>query len=143
MQNDVREAQKTLGELKAKLAAADAQSYVDQARTIGDLRVVASIVPDADAASLRALAGAIRSSLPHGVIALVGTNGDGASIFVSASDDAVKAGVHAGNLVKAAVPELGGKGGGAPAQAQGGGKNVAGAAAALASVVTALSAVPV
>ena len=61
---------------------------------------------------------------------------------MSASDEAVKAGVHAGNLVRAAAPELGGKGGGAPAQAQGGGKNVAGADAALGRVVAALSAVP-
>jgi alanyl-tRNA synthetase len=57
---------------------------------------------------------------------------------VSASDDAVKAGVHAGNLVKTATPHVGGKGGGAPAQAQGGGRTVAGAAAALAAMLDAL-----
>jgi alanyl-tRNA synthetase len=142
MQSDVRDAQKTLTELKAKLAATDAHTYVAAAQTIGDQRVVAAIVREADATALRALAGAIRGKLPHGVIALIGTDGDSASIFVSASDDAVKAGVHAGNLVKAAAPELGGKGGGAPAQAQGGGKNVAGADAALASVLAALSTVP-
>jgi alanyl-tRNA synthetase len=142
MQSDVRDAQKTLTELKAKLAATGAQSYVEAAQTIGDQRVVAAIVREADATALRALAGAIRGKLPHGVIALIGTDGDSASIFVSASDDAVKAGVHAGNLVKAAAPELGGKGGGAPAQAQGGGKNVAGADAALAGVLAALSTVP-
>ena len=57
---------------------------------------------------------------------------------MSASDDAVKAGVHAGNLVKAAAPQVGGKGGGAPAQAQGGGRTVAGAEAALAAMLAAL-----
>jgi alanyl-tRNA synthetase len=142
IQNEARDAQKTLAELKAKLAATGAHAYVEQAQTIGDQRVVAAVVREADAAALRALAGAIRGALPHGVIALIGTDGDSASIFISASDDAVKAGVHAGNLVKAAAPELGGKGGGAPAQAQGGGKNVAGADAALASVLAALSTVP-
>jgi len=142
IQAEMRDAQKTLGELKAKLAATDAQSYVDAAETIGSLKLVSALVHDADAASLKALADAIRAKLPHGVVALVGTSSDAASIFVSASDDAVKAGVHAGNLVKAAAALVAGKGGGAPAQAQGGGKDVAGAAAALHAIVSTLSAVP-
>ena len=142
IQSEMRDAQKTLGELKAKLAATDAQSYIDNAETIGTLKLVAAIVKDGDAAGLKALADAIRSKLPHGVIALVGTASESASIFVSASDDAVKSGVHAGKLVKAAAALVGGKGGGAPAQAQGGGKDVAGAAKALEAIVSGLSAVP-
>ena len=124
--------------MKSRLAATDAQDYVERAETVGSQRVVAAVVRDADAASLRALANAIRTKLPHGVIALVGTDTENASIFVSASDDAVKAGVHSGNLVKAAAPEVGGKGGGAPAQAQGGGRTITGADAALAAMVAAL-----
>ncbi len=142
LQNDVRDLQKAFGELKARLAAADAQAYVERAEKVGAHTVVAAVVPEADAASLRALANAIRAKLPHGVIALVGTDGESASIFAGASDDAVKAGVHAGNLVKAAAPHVGGKGGGAPAQAQGGGRTVSGAAAALAAMVDALRATP-
>jgi alanyl-tRNA synthetase len=138
IQGDVRDAQKALGELKARLAATDAQAYLDGAQTIGAHRVVGALVRDADATSLRSLANAIRSKLPHGVIALVGTDGENASIFASASDDAVKAGVHAGNLVKAAAPLVGGKGGGAPAQAQGGGRTIAGAEQALATMLAAL-----
>ena len=101
---------------------------------------MASLVREADATALRALANAIRAKLPHGIVALVGTDGDTASIFVSASDDAVKGGVHAGNLVKAAAPHVGGKGGGAPAQAQGGGRTAAGADDALAAMLDALRA---
>ena len=142
LQSDVRDLQKALGEVKARLAAADAGIYVERAETIGPHRVVAAVVHEADANALRALAGAIRAKLPHGVIVLVGTDGESASIVVGASDDAVKAGVHAGNLVKVAAPHLGGKGGGAPAQAQGGGRNVAGAKDALAAVLDALRATP-
>jgi alanyl-tRNA synthetase len=142
IQSDVRDAQKTLGELKARLAATDAQDYVERAQILGAHRVVAAVVRDADAASLRALANAIRAKLPHGVIALVGTDAENASIFASASDDAVKAGVHSGNLVRAAAPLVGGKGGGAPAQAQGGGRTIAGADAALAAMLAALHATP-
>jgi alanyl-tRNA synthetase len=142
LQNDVRDLQKAFAELKARLAATDAQAYVDDVRDIGGRRVAAALVRESDAASLRALANAIRAKLPHGVIALVGTDGENASIFVSASDDAVKAGVHAGNLVRAAAPLVGGKGGGAPAQAQGGGRTVAGAEAALAAMLDVLRTTP-
>jgi alanyl-tRNA synthetase len=142
LQSDVRDLQKAVAELKARLAATDAQAYVDQAQTIDGRPVVASVACEADAAALRALANAIRAKLPHGVIALVGTDGDSASIFVSASDDAVKAGVHAGNLVRVAAPLVGGKGGGAPAQAQGGGRTTSGAEAALAAMLDALRTAP-
>ena len=43
-----------------------------------------------------------------------------------ATDDAVKAGAHAGNLIKAIAPSVGGGGGGRPNMAQAGGKNAAG-----------------
>jgi alanyl-tRNA synthetase len=68
------------------------------------------------------------------VVALVGTDAQTASLFAAASDDAVKAGVRAGDLVKAAAPLVGGKGGGSPAQAQGGGNDPSGAQAALAAM---------
>jgi alanyl-tRNA synthetase len=138
LQHEVKDAQKALGDAKARLAAADADAYLDRAETVGERRIVAAIVPEADAASLRSLANAIRSKLPQGVIALVGTGTDGVALFASASDDAVRSGVHAGNLIRAAAPLVGGKGGGAPAQAQGGGRDVAGAAAALAAMRGAL-----
>ncbi|HZX68347.1 MAG TPA: alanine--tRNA ligase, partial [Candidatus Elarobacter sp.] len=131
LQSDVRDLQKAMNEIKSRLAAADAATYVEAAEQIGGLRVVAAVVPEAGAEALRALGTAIRSRLPSGVVALVGTDGQTASLFAAASDDAVKAGVRAGDLVKAAAPLVGGKGGGSPAQAQGGGNEPSGAQAAL------------
>ncbi|HEX3463421.1 MAG TPA: alanine--tRNA ligase [Candidatus Elarobacter sp.] len=131
LQSDVRDLQKSISEIKALLAAADAARYVDAAEEIGGIRFVSAVVPEANAEALRALGNAIRARLRSGVVALAGTDGAAASLFASASEDAVKAGVHAGNLVKAAAPLVGGKGGGAPAQAQGGGKDPSGANAAL------------
>ncbi len=134
LQSDVRDLQKAMNEIKARLAAADAASYVAGAEELGGLRVVAAVVPEANAEALRALGTAIRSRLSSGVVALVGTDAQTASLFAAASDDAVKAGVRAGDLVKAAAPLVGGKGGGSPAQAQGGGNDPAGAQAALAAM---------
>jgi alanyl-tRNA synthetase len=134
LQTDVRDLQKAMADIKARLASADAATYVDSAEAIGRVRAVLAVVREANAEALRALGNAIRSRLRSGVIGLIGTDGDSAALFVSVSEDAVKAGAHAGNLVKAAAPLIGGKGGGAPAQAQGGGKDPSGAEAALAAM---------
>jgi alanyl-tRNA synthetase len=134
LQSDVRDLQKSLADINARLASADAKAYVDRAERVNGTTLVAAVVHEADAQAVRTLAGAIRSRLGSGVIALVGVDSASATLFASASDDAVKAGIHAGNIVRAGAPLVGGKGGGAPAQAQGGGKNVAGAHAALAAM---------
>lgn len=139
LQSDVRDMQKAMETLKARLASADASTYVEAAETHGATRLVATIVPEAGPDALKVLAAAIRQKLGAGVVALAGVDGDNVSLLVSASDDAVKAGVHAGNLLKAAASFVGGRGGGQAAHAQGGGKNPAGATAALDAIRQALN----
>ncbi len=134
LQRDVRDLQTSLGQLKARLAAADAQTYVDRAERNGDRAFVGAVVHEAGGEALRHLSQAIRSRLKSGVIALAGVDDGNVSLLVSASDDLVKAGLHAGNLVKLAAPLVGGKGGGQPAQAQGGGKDPGGADAAVRAI---------
>jgi alanyl-tRNA synthetase len=136
---DVRDLQKAHAEIKARLAASDAASYAERAETIGGKRVVAALVPEADGEALKHLSNAIRRRIGSGVVALAGVDDGTVSLYVTASDDLVKAGVHAGNLVKLAAPLVGGRGGGQPAQAQGGGKNSGGAEAALAAIRNALA----
>lgn len=139
LQHDVRDMQKALGDIKARLASADAASYVESAVTIGGRRVVAAVVHEANAQALKHLSIAIRQKLPSGVVALAGVDGETVSLFVSASDDLVRTGVHAGNLLKGAAPLVDGRGGGQAAQAQGGGKNPSGASAALDAIRSALA----
>jgi alanyl-tRNA synthetase len=127
LQRDVKELQNTVGELKARLAAADAQTYVDGAERAGERTFVGAVVPEANSEALRHLSSAIRQRLRSGVIALAGVDDGTVNLLVSASDDMVKAGVHAGNLIKLAAPLVDGRGGGQPAQAQGGGKKPEGA----------------
>jgi alanyl-tRNA synthetase len=112
---------------------------VENAETIGGKRVVTALVREAGGDALKTLGAAVRQKLGSGVIALAGVDGDAVSLLVSASEDLVKSGVHAGNLLKAAAPLVDGRGGGGPAQAQGGGKNPAGAEAALGAIRTALA----
>jgi len=139
LQSEMRDMQRALAEIKARLAGADAGTYADAAETIGGKRVVAVVVREANAEALKHLGSAIRQKLPSGVIALAGIDGETVSLLVTASEDAVAAGAHAGNLLKAAAPFVDGRGGGAAGQAQGGGKKPSGAEAALDAIRKALA----
>lgn len=134
LQRDLKELQNTVGELKARLAASGAQLYVDQAENVGGKTFVGAVVHEANGEALRHLSSAIRQRLHSGVIALAGVDNGTVSLLVSASDDLVRSGVHAGNLVKLAAPLVDGKGGGQPQQAQGGGKNAQGAPSAVKAI---------
>ncbi len=131
MQRETKDLQGAVGQLKARLASADAASYLEKKEERNGRAFVGAVVRDADGEALRHLSGAIRSRLRSGTIALAGVEDGNVSILVSVSDDLVAAGVHAGNLVKLAAPLVGGKGGGQAAQAQGGGRNADGADAAV------------
>ena len=134
IQRDVKEMQNAIGTLKARLAAEEAQIYVERAERADGKTFVGAVVRDTGAEALQYLSGAIRRRLHSGVIALAGIDNGAVSIFVSASDDLVRAGVHAGDLVKLAAPFVDGKGGGQPAQARGGGKKPEGAEGAVRAI---------
>jgi alanyl-tRNA synthetase len=134
MQRDVKDLQTALGQMRARLAATEAESYVQRAERNGDRTFVGAVVREANAESLRHLSGAIRNRLKSGVVALAGIDNGTVSLLVNASDDLVSAGVHAGNLVKLAAPLVAGKGGGQAAQAQGGGSDASGAEAAVRAI---------
>ena len=139
LQHEVRDMQKSLAGIAARLASADAATYVERAETVGATPLVASVVREANATALKQLGDAIRQRFPKGVVALVGVDGDSASLLVTASADAVAAGAHAGNLLKVAAPFVGGRGGGQATHAQGGGKEPGGASAALDAIRSALA----
>ena len=134
LQAEVRELQGSLGQIRAQLAAADAARYVGDVERRGDRAFVGAVVRDADAGALKHLVTAVRARMRDGVVAFVGVDGDAVSLIVSAGEDAVRGGAHAGNLVKMAAALVGGRGGGAAAQAQGGGRNAEAAEDALAAI---------
>jgi alanyl-tRNA synthetase len=82
---------------------------------------------------LRRLSDEVRVALPAGVIFLASSFGGKALLVASVSDDLVKAGKKAGDIVKAAAKEVGGGGGGKPNMAQAGGPNAANIPAAIAA----------
>jgi len=101
------------------------------------IRLVAHAGPWASIDELKAAAKETRALLPSGVIAL-GLDADEPQLFVGVSDDLVARGVAAGELMRAAMSHLDGKGGGRPEMAQGRGSRRDGLPAALGAIGAAL-----
>ncbi len=91
MQREVKDLQTALGQLRARLAASDAEAYVEKAERNADRAFVGAVVREANAEALRHLSTAIRKRLSSGVVALAGVDNGTVSLLVSASDDLVKA----------------------------------------------------
>jgi len=103
------------------------------------IRLVAHAGPWASIEELKAAAKETRALLPSGVIAL-GLDADEPQLFVGVSDDLVARGVAAGELVRAAMAHIDGKGGGRPEMAQGRGSRRDGLPAALGAIGATLAA---
>jgi alanyl-tRNA synthetase len=134
MQRDLKEMQTSVGQLRARFAAAEADAYVAKAERKGDRAFVGVVLHQANGEALRHLNTAIRNRFNSGVVALAGIDNGTVSLLVSASDDLIGDGIHAGKLLKLAAPLVAGKGGGQAALAQGGGSDGAGAEAALQAI---------
>ena len=96
-------------------------------KEIGGFKFLPVNVADVDMNGLRNLGDSMKEKIGSGVVILVSTQGgDKVNVIAMATDDAVAKGAHAGNLIKAVAPVVGGGGGGRPNMAQAGGKNPAG-----------------
>ncbi|MDI7208267.1 alanine--tRNA ligase [Leptospira santarosai] len=85
-------------------------------------RIVSAIFEDKDPNSLKGLSDNLKVREKNLLVILGSRNADSASVVITCSSELVSKGIHCGNLVKAACEILGGKGGGKPDMAQGGGK---------------------
>jgi len=103
------------------------------------VRLVAAAGPWESIDALKSAAKEVRALLGPGVIALA-LDADEPQVFVTVSDDLLARGIAAGDLVRAAMASLGGKGGGRPEMAQGKGSRRDGLPDALASIRAALAA---
>ena len=120
--------------LKSKLANNSLGDVMSNVKEIKGFNVLATKVDGVDMNGLRNLGDNLKEKLTNGVIVLASSQEDKVNLIVMATDDAVKNGAHAGNIIKSIAPLVGGGGGGRPNMAQAGGKNPAGIDAALAKV---------
>ncbi|HTI14044.1 MAG TPA: alanine--tRNA ligase [Dictyobacter sp.] len=107
-------------------AQQQAQQLVQTAKQVNDVAVIAAAVDAPDDKVLREMGEMVRTKLKQsGVVVLAATFGERISIQVSVDPTLTKRGLHAGKLAGTVGERLGGKGGGRPDSAQGGGKNKA------------------
>lgn len=121
--------------LKSKLANNSLGDVMGKVEQINGFNVLATKVDGVDMNGLRNLGDSLKEKMSCAVIALASAQGtDKVNLIVMADEEAVKKGAHAGNIIKAIAPIVGGGGGGRPNMAQAGGKNPSGIDEALAKV---------
>ncbi len=112
--------------LKSKLAQESMGDVMDQVQDVNGMKLIAIRVQDVDMNGLRDLGDQLKEKLGEGVVVIASDNSGKVSLMATATAGAVKAGAHAGNLIKGIAACVGGGGGGRPNMAQAGGKNPAG-----------------
>ncbi|HEX3256929.1 MAG TPA: alanine--tRNA ligase [Pseudonocardia sp.] len=131
----LRQAERELEKVRADAVLSSAGALAGGAEDVGGTALVAAAVPGGVApADLRALASDVRGRLGArpGVVALFGADDAGKVSFVVATTAAARdAGLAAGKLVPVFAPAVGGRGGGKPDLAQGGGTDPSGVPAAI------------
>ena len=123
LQEELKRTRREIDDLKLKIATGaigGASSNGDEAREIAGVKVIGKIVEGLDANGMRQLSDTLLARLKSGVVVLGRRDEGKAGIIVRVSDD-LKDKVRAGNVIKEIVPIVGGKGGGRPDMAEGGG----------------------
>ncbi len=122
-----------IDQLKEKLAQTAAAELESRARTFKDVKVVAVRMDGLDRQQMRSLADSLRHRLKSAVVVLASAENGGISLVSAVTKD-LTGKVHAGKLVGSLAQAVGGKGGGRPDMAEGGGKDAGALEAALESV---------
>jgi alanyl-tRNA synthetase len=119
LQTDSKTLQRTVRGFQEKLAAHEAQSLLGRGERAGEALVVVEAIDGWDAQGLKAIAVAATAANPHTVVALFTTTTPAQVVIARGS----AAGIDAGAILKQLSANFGGKGGGKPDLAQGGGLN--------------------
>ncbi len=123
LQEEVKTLQSENESLKSKMAQGSLGNVMDKVVEVEGVKLLAAKVEGVDMNGLRDLGDSLKEKLGEGVVLLAAVNGGKVNLLAMATEEAQKAGAHAGNLVKAAAAIVGGGGGGRPNMAQAGGKN--------------------
>ena len=125
LQAEVKELHSENESLKAKMAQDAVGDVMNQVQEVKGVKLLAVSLTDVDMNGLRDLGDQLKEKLGEGVVVLASVAGGEVSLLAMVTDQAQKAGAHAGNLIKGMAAIVGGGGGGRPNMAQAGGKNPA------------------
>ena len=117
-----RKLEKELEQIKSKLASAAGSDLASQAVDVNGAKVLAARLDGVDPKSLRDTLDQLKNKLGSGVILLAAVNGNKVNLIAGVTKDLTDR-LRAGDLVKLAAEQVGGKGGGRPDMAQAGGSD--------------------
>jgi alanyl-tRNA synthetase len=135
LNNQLRERDRTIDELRLSLATTDIDRLAERSVTVDGTRVLATRVPAGDRETMLRIGGRLRDAMQSGVIVLASEVDGQPALLAMVTTDQVGRGLSAGKLIQEIAPIVGGRGGGRPELAQGGGSDASKLDEALASVV--------
>jgi alanyl-tRNA synthetase len=128
-----KQLEKQLEALKRKAAGSTADSLLEEARTIKDVRVLAAKVSGFDRDALRQMIDTLRQKLGSGVVVLFSVEDGKVALITGVTKDLISR-LHAGKIVQELAKKVGGSGGGRPDLAEAGGKDTSAVESALSTV---------
>lgn len=120
IQKQQKELEREIASLKSKLAAKDSVDLISKAKEIKGVNVLTAVVEAPDVKTLRDFGDKLRDKMHSGVI-LLGSEFEGKAMLLCMVTKDLASRYHAGNIIKAVAPVVGGSGGGRPDMAQAGG----------------------
>ena len=122
--NEMKELRQAVEKFKAEASLGEAKQVMASAKAVGGLHIITSTRQGLDANALRTMGDFLRDKDPAVVAVLASITGEKVSFLAVCGKEAVAKGIKAGELVKSVSAVCGGKGGGKPDSAMGGGTDL-------------------
>ncbi len=124
MVSETRELRQTIEKLKAKEFVSETDQFLMSAKAVKGLKVVSMSRSGMSADDMRKMGDFLRDKEPKVAALLAGVNEEKITFLAVCGKEAVAKGVKAGDIIKTIAPICGGKGGGKPDSAMGGGSDL-------------------
>lgn len=121
---ELKESQKEIEKLRTKNAGEAIGDILSRKKDIEGVALITARLDELDMAALRNMGDNLKNKIGSGLIVLASGKDNKVSFVVMATEDVIKKGIHAGNLIREIAQIAGGSGGGRPNMAQAGGKDV-------------------
>ena len=124
MADRLKEAEKEIESLKAKMAKSQIKEYIDNADKVGDTKVITALISGTTSDMLRKMCLNIADEIDDAVAVLASVNDGKLTFACMCTKAAIAKGLKAGKIVRAVAQIAGGNGGGKPDIAMAGGKDI-------------------